>query len=204
MKFRPLSIEGAWEITPVVHGDSRGKFLEWFRADHLASEIGFAMQVAQINVSVSARDVVRGIHFADVPPGQAKYISCNRGAVLDVIVDLRVGSPTFARWEVVRLDDVERRAVYLSEGLGHGFCSLTDDATVMYVCSQPYRPTREHTVSPLDPELGIEWPVANPILSPRDAEAPSLASALAAGALPKFTECRDFTSALRAEYDARS
>lgn len=204
MKIRPLSIDGAWEITPVTHGDSRGAFLEWFRADHLAAEIGYALQVAQINTSVSAKGVVRGIHFADVPPGQAKYVGCSRGAVLDVVVDLRVGSPTFGRWEAVRLDDVDRRAVFLSEGLGHGFCSLTDDATVMYLCSQPYRPTREHTISPLDADLGVEWPVADAIMSPRDAAAPSLASSLADGTLPKFAECRDFASALRAEYDARS
>ena len=104
--------------------------------------------------------MVRGIHFADVPPGQAKYVTCIRGAVLDVIVDIRVGSPTFGQWEGVRLDDVDRRAVYLAEGLGHGFCALTDDATLTYLCSETYNPTGEHAVHPLDPELGIEWPAA--------------------------------------------
>jgi dTDP-4-dehydrorhamnose 3,5-epimerase len=138
---------------------------------------------------VSARDVVRGIHFADVPPGQAKYVTCVAGAVLDVVVDIRVGSPTFGQWESVRLDDEERHAVYLAEGLGHGFCALTEQATVTYLCSSEYRPGREHGIHPLDAELGIAWPAAVPLLSPKDAAAPSLAEARAAGLLPRCDEC---------------
>lgn len=113
------------------------------------------------------------MHFADVPPGQAKYVSCIRGAVLDVVVDLRLGSPTFGRWEGVRLDDVERTAVYLSERLGHGFCALTEEATVMYLCSTTYNPEREHAINPCDAALGIAWPAADPIVSPRDLAAPA-------------------------------
>ena len=184
MKLRPLTIEGAYELSPPLHGDPRGLFLEWFRPDLLAVETGHVLTVAQANLSVSARGVVRGIHFADVPPGQAKYVTCVRGAVLDVIVDIRVGSPTFGRWEGVRLDDTDRRAVYLPEGLGHGFCALTDDATLSYLCSTTYSPGREHTVHPLDPDLGIQWPVDDPQLSARDAAAPSFADARAAGLLP--------------------
>ncbi len=129
MKIRPLEIEGAFEITPVLRGDARGTFLEWYRLDRLAADVGHPFRLAQANMSVSAAGVVRGIHFADVPPGQAKYVTCTRGAFLDVVVDIRVGSPTFGRWEAVRLDDVDRRAVYLSEGLGHGVCALSDDST---------------------------------------------------------------------------
>lgn len=204
MEIRPLSIEGAWEIVPVQHGDPRGLFLEAFRADRLAAVVGHEPKVTQVNVSVSARGVVRGIHFADLPPGQAKYVTCSRGAVIDVIVDIRTGSPTFGRWQGVRLDDTERRAVYISEGLGHGFCALTDDATLTYLCSAPYRPAHEHTVHPLDPDLAIEWPAEEPQLSARDAAAPSLAEARAKGLLPDLTCCREYASALRAEYDARS
>ncbi|MEU8068221.1 dTDP-4-dehydrorhamnose 3,5-epimerase [Micromonospora sp. NPDC049151] len=196
MKIRPLSIEGAWEVTPQQHGDPRGLFLEWYRFDRLAEAVGHPLRLAQGNVSVSARNVVRGIHFADVPPGQAKYVTCVRGAVLDVVVDVRVGSPTYGRWEAVRLDDTDRRAVYLAEGLGHGFCALTDDATISYLCSATYNPAAEHTVHPLDPVLGIDWPATTPLLSERDAAAPRLAEARAAGRLPGYDACRSFTAAL--------
>ncbi|MEV4690766.1 dTDP-4-dehydrorhamnose 3,5-epimerase [Micromonospora echinospora] len=194
MKIRPLSIEGAWEITPRQHGDSRGLFMEWYRFDRLAEVVGHPLRLAQGNLSVSARGVVRGIHFADVPPGQAKYVTCVRGAVVDLVVDIRVGSPTFGRWEAVRLDDVDRRAVYLSEGLGHGFCALTDDATLSYLCSTTYNPGAEHTVHPLDPDLAIDWPVEAPVLSARDAAAPSLAHARTAGLLPDYRSCLSFVA----------
>ncbi|MET7396167.1 dTDP-4-dehydrorhamnose 3,5-epimerase [Dactylosporangium sp. NPDC005572] len=197
MKFRQLSVAGAWEVTPVLHGDPRGLFTEWYRFDRLAAEIGHPLRLAQGNLSVSAKDVVRGIHFADVPPGQAKYVTCTRGAVLDVIVDLRVGSPTFGRSEGVLLDDVDRRAVYIGEGLGHGFCALTDDATLTYACSEVYNPAGEHGVHPLDPDLAIEWPAEAPQLSARDAAAPSLAEMLAAGRLPDYGACEAYTQSLR-------
>ncbi|HKT04568.1 MAG TPA: dTDP-4-dehydrorhamnose 3,5-epimerase family protein [Rugosimonospora sp.] len=197
MKIRPLAIEGAWEVTPVQHGDPRGLFLEWYRFDQLAAEVGHPLRLAQANMSVSARGVVRGIHFADVPPGQAKYVTCVRGAVLDVVVDIRLGSPTFGRWEGVQLDEVDRRAVYLAEGLGHSFCALTDDATLVYLCSTGYNPGREHAVHPLDPALAIDWPAAEPALSARDAAAPSLAGAEAEGLLPDYETCRAYTESLR-------
>ncbi|MEU8921668.1 dTDP-4-dehydrorhamnose 3,5-epimerase [Kitasatospora sp. NPDC048545] len=197
MKFRELSIEGLVEITPQLHGDPRGMFTEWYRFDRLAEVVGHPLRLAQANLSVSSRGVVRGIHFADVPPGQAKYVTCVRGAVLDVIVDLRVGSPTFGRWEGVRLDDEERRAVYIPEGLGHGFCALSDDATLSYLCSETYNPTGEHSVHPLDPDLGIEWPAEQPLLSARDEAAPSLAEAISSGLLPNYEACKAFTEGLR-------
>lgn len=189
MKIRPLTIEGAFEITPVQYGDARGVFLEWYRFDTLAAAVGHPLELAQANLSVSARDVVRGIHFADVPPGQAKYVTCVAGVVLDVVVDIRVGSPTFGQWESVRLDDEERRAVYLAEGLGHGFCALSERATVTYLCSTTYRPGHEHGIDPLDPELGIAWPTDAPQLSAKDAAAPSLAQAIETGLLPQYDAC---------------
>lgn len=200
MKIRPLSIDGAWEITPVQHGDPRGLFMEWYRLDLLAEAVGHPLRLAQANLSVSARGVVRGIHFADLPPSQAKYVTCVQGAAVDVIVDLRVGSPSFGQHETVRLDDVDRRAVYLSEGLGHGFCALTDDATLTYLCSETYAPTREHAIHPLDPELGIAWPAEAPQLSAKDAAAASLAGTLASGGLPDYEECQRYYASLnRAE-----
>ncbi|WP_084964940.1 dTDP-4-dehydrorhamnose 3,5-epimerase [Thermoactinospora rubra] len=196
--MEPLDIEGAWVFTPAIHADDRGTFLEWFRADRLAEATGRALGLAQANTSVSRRGVLRGVHFADVPPGQAKYVTCLRGAVLDVVVDLRASSPTFGRWTAVELDDVSRRGVFIAEGLGHGFLALSDDAVITYLCSEPYRPAREHGVHPLDPDLGIAWPAGvAPILSPKDAAAPSLAEALAAGTLPDYRECLAFYDKLK-------
>jgi dTDP-4-dehydrorhamnose 3,5-epimerase len=195
--MEPLGIEGAFSYTPHVHGDQRGSFHEWFRADVVREHTGHTLSLAQANCSTSARGAVRGVHFADVPPGQAKYITCIRGAVLDVVVDIRVGSPGFGRWEAVRLDGATGRSVYVSEGLGHAFMSLTDDATVVYLCSEPYTPAREHGVHPLDPELGIRWPEdITPVLSPKDAAAPSLADARRSGLLPDYAGCLEFYAEL--------
>lgn len=189
MQFTPLSIEGAWVMTPKIHRDQRGEFLEWFRADIFAPVVGHDLALVQANCSVSARGTVRGIHFADVPPGQAKYVTCLSGRVIDVVVDIRVGSPTFGQWSSVVLDTDERRAVYVSEGLGHGFAALEDGSTVVYLCSQGYAPQREHEIDPLDPELGIDWGVAEPQLSAKDRAAPKLAEALAADSLPGYETC---------------
>ncbi len=192
MKIRELGIAGGWEITPQQHGDPRGLFMEWLRTDRLAAELGRAPEFMQGNMSVSARGVVRGIHFTDVPPGQAKYVTCVRGAVLDVVVDVREGSPTFGGWDAVRLDDTDRRAVFLAEGLGHGFCALSDDATLMYLCSTTYQPDRDRGIHPLDADLGIEWPIGDPQLSAKDAAAPSLSALRADGMLPQWSVCREY------------
>jgi dTDP-4-dehydrorhamnose 3,5-epimerase len=204
VKIRQLTIEGAYEVTPVQHSDSRGTFLEWYRFDALAAAVGHPLDLAQANLSTSARDVVRGIHFADVPPGQAKYVTCVSGSVLDVVVDIRVGSPTFGLWEAVPLDDEARQAVYLSEGLGHAFCALTEGATVAYLCSSTYRPGHEHGIDPLDPELGITWPVGTPLLSTKDAGAPSLSQARAAGLLPEYAACSTYIETRRRMKDTGS
>jgi dTDP-4-dehydrorhamnose 3,5-epimerase len=204
VKFRELAVPGAWEVTPRVFGDPRGLFLEWFKESAFAAAVGQPLRLAQANCSVSAAGVVRGVHFADVPPSQAKYVTCLSGAVLDVVVDLRVGSPTFGRWDSVLLDDAERRAVYLSEGLGHAFMSLADGSVVAYLCSEEYAPAREHAVHPLDPDLRIEWPARardgsplTPLLSDKDAAAPLLAEARAAGLLPTLADAQAHVATLR-------
>jgi dTDP-4-dehydrorhamnose 3,5-epimerase len=204
MTYRELAVPGAWEITPKKHGDPRGVFLEWFQGAPFAERTGHDFGLAQANCSVSAAGVLRGIHYADVPPGQAKYVTCAKGAVLDVVVDIRVGSPTFGQWDTVLLDDVERRAIYLSEGLGHAFLSLEDDSTVLYLCSTPYAPGREHGVHPLDPEIGIMWPTTardgsplEPQLSAKDAEAPTLSQAREAGLLPRYDDAVAFVASRR-------
>ncbi|GAA3003390.1 dTDP-4-dehydrorhamnose 3,5-epimerase [Streptosporangium longisporum] len=191
--MKPMEIEGAWIDAPRMHADDRGGLHEWFREGDFRTATGRDLRLSQANCSVSRRGTLRGIHLADVPPGQGKYVKCVRGAVLDVVVDVRVGSPGFGRWELVRLDDEDHRGVFLSEGLGHGLLALTDDATVIYICSEGYNPAREHGVHPLDPELGIAWPAGvEPLLSPKDAAAPTLAEARDRGMLPSYEECLAF------------
>jgi dTDP-4-dehydrorhamnose 3,5-epimerase len=199
MQTRPLTIDGAWEFTPRSFGDDRGVFLEWFKAEVLADAVGHPLTIAQANQSVSARGVVRGLHYAAVPPSQAKYVYCPRGAVLDVVVDIRVGSPTFGTWDAVRLDDVDKRAVYVSEGLGHAFMSLADGSAVTYLCSTAYAPDREFGTNPLDAELDLPWPAdLAPILSDKDAAAPTLREAEARGLLPTYAACQEFYATLKA------
>ena len=193
-----LGIGGAWLYAPRVWPDQRGRFFELFRGQEFAHHLGYRLEVAQANCSVSRRGVIRGIHFADVPPGQAKYVSCVHGRLLDVVVDLRVGSPTFQRWEAVELDDAGGRALFLAEGLGHAFTPLSDEATVVYLCSTGYAPDAEHGVHPLDPDIGIAWPDgAEAVLSGKDAAAPGLAEALRTGLLPSYEECLARARALR-------
>lgn len=190
VQIRELSIPHAYEMTPRQHRDDRGMFLEWYRFDRLQDALGHALDLRQANLSVSRAGVVRGIHFASVPRGQAKYVTAVRGAVLDYVIDTRVGSPTFGQWESVLLDDVERRSVYLAEGLGHAFVALTDDATVTYLVSDVFRPEREHGVDPRDPDIGLVFPEFPDLaLSSKDAEAPSLAAAASSGLLPTWEEC---------------
>ncbi|SRR6266487_4944648 len=196
--MQPLEVDGAWVFTPRIHPDHRGSFHEWFSDAGLRAGTGRPLAVAQANCSVSARGVIRGIHFSDVPPGQAKYVICASGSILDVIVDLRVSSPGFGRWTAVQLTEENRRAVFISEGLGHGFATLSDQATVLYLCSAPYLPGSEHGVHPLDPAIGIEWPAgAEPILSDKDAAAPTLEQARASGLLPDYGSCAAHAAGLR-------
>jgi dTDP-4-dehydrorhamnose 3,5-epimerase len=198
MQVRELRVPHAFEFTPAQHRDERGVFLETFVAGAFEEAVGHPFQLRQSNCSVSARGVLRGIHFADVPPGQAKYVSCLSGAVLDVVIDLRVGSPTFGTWDSVLLDDVDRRSVYVAEGLGHAFVARTDQAVVSYQCSEGYSPGREHGVHPLDADIGIQWPDdVVPLLSPKDAAAPGLKQLVDAGQLPSYADCLAYYESLR-------
>ncbi len=196
MQLEEMAVGGAHVVSPVVHGDARGSFHEWYRADVLGKVTGggfgtHAGEIAQANCSVSRAGTLRGIHFSQVPPGQAKYVTCFAGAILDVVVDLRTGSPTYGAWDSVLLDDVDRRCVYIPEGLGHAFVALADGSLVSYLVSTGYDPAREHGIDPFDPEIGIAWPTRDrdgrPIellLSDRDRAAPSLSEVRASGVLP--------------------
>jgi dTDP-4-dehydrorhamnose 3,5-epimerase len=189
-----LTVPGAWRFTPPVFPDTRGAFAAPFQGAPFRDAVGHPLTVAQANTSVSRRGVLRGLHFVDVPPGQAKYVHCVAGAVLDVVVDIRVGSPTFGTWDAVRLDPVTMTAVYLSEGLGHAFLALEDATVVSYLCSTPYDPAAEHGIDPLDPALGLPWSqhvaIDDLVLSAKDRAAPTLAAAHDAGLLPTMAACR--------------
>ncbi|MGZ4741237.1 MAG: dTDP-4-dehydrorhamnose 3,5-epimerase [Ilumatobacteraceae bacterium] len=197
MEARELTIPGAWEITPKQHVDDRGLFFEWYTDSSFREFAGHRLDLRQANCSVSAAGVLRGLHFAQLPPSQAKYVTCLRGAVFDVVVDIRVGSPTFGQWDSVLLDDRDHRSIYISEGLAHGFLALADDSTVMYLCSAGYDPGREHTICATDPALGIRWPDTDHVLSGRDADAPSLDEVRVAGLLPTWDDTKAFVDDLR-------
>jgi len=194
VNIRELSIPGAYEITPKQFGDDRGVFFEWYRFDRLSEVVGHPLDLRQANGSVSRRGVVRGIHLADVPRGQAKYVTVGHGAVLDFVIDIRIGSPTFGQWDSVLLDTVDLRAVYVAEGLGHCFVALTDDARVSYLVSDVYNPSAEHAINPLDPEVGLVFPpeAGELVLSPKDTEAPGLGDAAASGLLPNWDATRAY------------
>ncbi len=194
MQIRELSIPDSYEITPKQFADDRGVFLEWYRFDRFAEVLGHPIDLRQGNLSVSKRGVVRGIHFAEIPRGQAKYVSAVHGAVLDFVIDIRVGSSTFGQWDSVLLDDVDHRSIYLAEGLGHAFVALSDDATVSYLVSDTYNAEREHGINPLDLDIGLIFPEAagELVLSPKDTDAPSLAVAAASGLLPTWNESKAF------------
>jgi dTDP-4-dehydrorhamnose 3,5-epimerase len=196
MEFRELPIEGAWEITPRQFPDPRGIFAEGFRIDILAKHIGHELAVRQTNISVSTAGTLRGIHYSDVPPSQAKYVTVTSGVFVDYVVDLRVGSPTFGRWDSLVLDTVDRRAVYLSEGLGH-VLACVEDGTAVYLCSEVYAPSRERTVNPLDGDIGLTLPDGFvPLVSDRDEAAPSLAQAQKQGLLPSYQDCVSYRRSL--------
>jgi dTDP-4-dehydrorhamnose 3,5-epimerase len=198
MRVRKLSIAGAFEFEPRTFEDSRGLFVAPFQADVFTEAVGHSLRLGQTNHSVSTRGTIRGVHFADTPPGQAKYIYCPRGSMLDVLVDVRVGSPTFGQWDTVLLDARDFRAVYVPEGLGHGFIALEDDTAMSYLCSTGYSPAGEHGITPMDPALRLPWPAElPPILSEKDLNAPTLAEAEAAGLLPKYADCLAHYDSLR-------
>jgi dTDP-4-dehydrorhamnose 3,5-epimerase len=188
VEFIPLGIAGAYHVRNVVHRDDRGEFTEWFRVDKLEAATGYRFPVSQANLSRSARGVVRGIHFADVPPGQAKLVTCLLGSIRDVVVDIRVGSPTFGQWEAVDVDDASRDAVLLPVGVGHAFVAKEDNTLVSYLVSDVYTPHAEHGIHPLDPTLAIDFGLdpGQLLLSPKDQEAPSFHEAHEAGLLPGF------------------
>lgn len=191
MHARELSVEGALEFTPRVFPDDRGRFLSPYQEEAFVKAHGAPLfRVAQTNHSVSRRGVVRGIHYTATPPGTAKYVYCARGSALDIVVDIRINSPTFGRWDVVRMDQTDHRASYLPVGVGHAFVALEDDTVMSYLLSDSYARENEMALSVLDPELGLPVPAEiAPVLSERDCVAPTLAEAAHLGLLPDYARC---------------
>ena len=189
MEITPLSIAGAFAISNTVHRDERGEFVEWFRADSIRDHTGFNFVTIQANLSVSQRGTLRGIHFADVPPGQAKYVMCATGSIQDYVVDIRVASPTFGQWDSLTITAHERNAILLDVGLGHAFVALEEGTTVAYLVTDHFKPLSEHAINPLDSALGLEFPFSGDqlLVSAKDQDAPLLADALSSGMLPKWS-----------------
>jgi NDP-hexose 5-epimerase len=198
MKMTETEIPGAYRLYPEQHRDQRGTFHEALRAEALSEVIGYPFVVGQVNYSVSRRDTVRGIHGTAIPPGQAKLVTCVRGRVMDVGVDLRVGSPTFGMFEVTHLDEDSGVAVYLADGLGHAFLALTDNARMNYLCSKPWIPGTMLELNPMDPDIGIPWELTGPpLMSEKDATALTLSEAKSAGVLPTHDQCLAHYAALK-------
>ena len=175
MSVYQLDIPDSWVFTPTQFSDDRGTFFEWFQDSTFLEAAGHSFTLAQANCSISSKGTLRGIHFADDPPGQRKYVTCLSGSAMDVLVDLRKGSPTFGQWRSVLLDTMDRKVVSIPNGVGHAFMALEDNTTIVYLCDQRYNPSNEREINPLDPEIGIEWPNnITPLLSPKDAAAPLL------------------------------
>lgn len=186
MNLRELDIAGLYVAESRVFGDERGFFREWFKAsDFVAAGVDFATE--QSNLSVSARNVVRGLHYSMAPRGQAKVVTCVYGTLDDVVVDIRVGSPTYGAVVTIPLAADEGTTVVLPVGVAHGFCVTSDSAALSYLLSSPYDAPHELEINPLDPEINVPWALSGEaILSEKDAVAPSLAQRLAAGELPTY------------------
>ncbi|KAB8190959.1 dTDP-4-keto-6-deoxy-D-glucose epimerase [Nonomuraea phyllanthi] len=187
MDHRELGVAGAYAFFPEVFPDERGDFASPYQETAFAAAVGRRLfPVAQASRSVSRRGVVRGVHYTLVPPGTAKYVTCAGGRALDYVIDLRIGSPTFGRWESLELTAANGVAVYLPPGVGHAFAALEDDTVVCYLLSEEYQKEHELALSVFDGELGLRLPPGPPVLSERDRRAPTLAEAAAQGLLPRY------------------
>lgn len=172
MEISKLEFDGLWSVELDVYSDGRGSFFEWFQNSTFTSITNNFFSLAQANCSVSHAGVIRGIHFAKYPPGQAKFVTCLTGSVFDVMVDLRKGSPTFGKWTSKKIDSRKPSSIFIPSGFGHGFMSLEDNTVFVYLCDENYNPLNEIDINPLDATLGIKWPEKLPmILSEKDEQA---------------------------------
>jgi dTDP-4-dehydrorhamnose 3,5-epimerase len=196
MKTTPLSIDGSWKIDFQRFDDNRGYFYESFKEEDFKTHIGRNFKIKQTNTSSSSKGSVRGIHFAMVPPSQAKLVQCQRGSIRDYVIDIRVGSPTFGKFEVVELGENSASAVFIEEGLAHAFVALENHTVVTYYVSEKYNPEREKGINPFDKTLNVKWPDLELILSEKDKQAISLEESKSQGLLPSFDECKKFIKSI--------
>ncbi|MGH7954833.1 MAG: dTDP-4-dehydrorhamnose 3,5-epimerase family protein [Gloeomargaritales cyanobacterium] len=188
VRLTELSIPGAFVLESPVWRDERGYFREWFKRDDL-EEVGVNFPIHQANLSMSKGGVVRGLHYSLAPEGQAKLVTCAYGELDDVIVDVREGSPTFGRFEVVQLCADVERSVLVPGGAAHGFCVTSELGALTYLLSSPFNPSRELEINPFDTTLGVPWPLTGEaVVSAKDAHAPSLDERRVAGELPHYVE----------------
>lgn len=187
MKLSKSTIDGAWLIDPVRHGDERGWFQEWFKKAEVEKQIGFSFEPVQLNISHSQQGVVRGIHYSVAAEGQAKYVTVMSGEIDDYIIDVRPGSPTFGQWERVRLSSALGNSVLLGPNLAHAFQCVSDEATVCYAVSTEFNPEMELAISPFCSKLSIDWSLEESIcVSEKDRTSPDLMNRLASDLLPKL------------------
>jgi dTDP-4-dehydrorhamnose 3,5-epimerase len=186
MKLTPLGIKGVWLAESPVWSDDRGFFREWFKSEQIKNATGRDFCIEQANISLSSTGTLRGIHYSIAPRGQAKWITCVSGSIKDVIVDIRLNSPTFGKWIEIELNGDSGQSVFISEGLGHGFLALQDNTAVAYLVSSPFSPTNEFEINPLDEKIGINWgmDLSDLKISDKDKNAPTLAERLDEGKLP--------------------
>jgi dTDP-4-dehydrorhamnose 3,5-epimerase len=196
MKAHPLSISGSWKIEFQKFEDNRGFFYESFKAEEFEKVIGRNFDIRQTNTSSSSKGSVRGIHYALVPPSQAKLVQCQRGSIKDYVIDIRLGSPTFGQFEEIQLDDKSANAVFIEEGLAHAFVALENNTIVTYYVSEKYNPEREKGINPFDKTLNVKWPDVELILSEKDKIAITLDQAKSEGLLPLFDDCKAFIKSL--------
>ena len=196
MKAQPLKISGSWKIEFQKFDDNRGFFYESFKEEDFKKLIGRNLNIKQTNTSSSSKGSVRGIHYALVPPSQAKLVQCQRGSIKDYVIDIRVGSPTFGQFEEIELNENSASAIFIEEGLAHAFVALENQTVVTYFVTEKYNPEREKGINPFDKTLNVKWPDLELILSEKDKQAISLEEAKNQGLLPSFDECKKFIKSL--------
>ncbi|GAA1306552.1 dTDP-4-dehydrorhamnose 3,5-epimerase [Streptomyces sanglieri] len=198
MQSRQLAVDGAFEFRPKVFTDERGLFVSPFQETAARQALGHPLfPVAQTNHSLSRRGTIRGAHYTLTPPGIAKYVYCARGRALDIVIDVRLGSPTYGRSETVLLDQEDFRAVYFPVGVAHAFVALEDRTVMSYMLSGEYVPENELALSVFDPVLELPLPTDfEPVMSERDLAAPTLETAEKFGTLPEYQRCLELERAL--------
>jgi dTDP-4-dehydrorhamnose 3,5-epimerase len=196
MKATPLSINGSWKIDFQRFDDNRGYFYESFKDEDFKSQIGRNFVIKQTNTSSSSKGSVRGFHYALVPPSQAKLVQCQRGSIKDYVIDIRVGSPTFGKFEEIELNENSASAVFIEEGLAHAFVALENQTVVTYYVTEKYNPDREKGINPFDKTLNVKWPEIELVLSEKDKQAITLEEAKNQGLLPSFDECKKFINSI--------